>query len=407
MVEAFEEVVGEEPREGLGESGVGDAVDVDVDGFEDGLVESPPGLFVGSGIGGAEVFGEPEGGLEVAFDGFPVDFGGCEGCSGIGDLLGDAGLVLFEEVEIDGTGGVGLEQLAAFGFEVGDALAGCSCSLVCSAGDALHAGDESFVDATDGAVGEFDGAVVSLDGVFDGVDSDAREVAVVAFLMSSEAEEVLVLPTASSGLGVDEAALTSGAVDGAAQVVVVGALLLGALAVRVEHGLDLGEGVDVDERFVSAVVLGTAPGDEPDVERVVQDRVDVPVGERLRRSFQRRAGGEAFGFERLRTKCSYAGPLGSGCTAVASIDIAIVDCSGQGSDHSCIWSVVGVGWEVVTLSFRAPVSLIVDGVELAVMILPGLVTAMDVGPPVEPVRCKPGRVTATWPAEMRGPDCAG
>ena len=55
MVQASEEVVGEEGCEWFSEPGVGDAFDVDVDGFEDGLVEMSLRLVAGSLAGAAEV----------------------------------------------------------------------------------------------------------------------------------------------------------------------------------------------------------------------------------------------------------------------------------------------------------------------------------------------------------------
>ncbi len=49
FVEAIEKIVGEQTVERLSEPGVGDAIDVDVDRFEDRLVQVPSCLLVGSG----------------------------------------------------------------------------------------------------------------------------------------------------------------------------------------------------------------------------------------------------------------------------------------------------------------------------------------------------------------------
>ena len=75
------------------------------------------------------------------------------------------------------------------------------------------------------------------------------------------------------------------------------ALFLGALAVGVEQGLDFRERVNIDEGFVPSGLLDTAPGDESDVERVVEERVDVALVERFGRTLQGRPCRQAFGFE--------------------------------------------------------------------------------------------------------------
>ena len=42
------------------------------------------------------VLGESEGGLQVPFDGLPMDFGRSEGCSGVGDLFRHPRLLFLE-----------------------------------------------------------------------------------------------------------------------------------------------------------------------------------------------------------------------------------------------------------------------------------------------------------------------
>ena len=199
------------------------------------------------------------------------------------EFAGEAGLFGFEQVEGDGVGVVGFEEFGLLSFEracVGGEGAGVSAL---AGVEAVEFGAQVCFDGVSVVGSDADVAVEVGDGVFDVVDEDGFEGALVAVALAIGTDKVWV-DVAVSGFGVvnDGPAAALAAADGGFQVVVVDALAF-AVAVLVEDGLDaLPRGL-VDEGLVRARVVDSLVGDDAAVIGVAQDGEEFVVAERMGR----------------------------------------------------------------------------------------------------------------------------
>jgi hypothetical protein len=108
-----QEVGMEEEAEDAGGLGFGCFVAVDEEALEDGLVDLAAYLVAGVAVGGVAVGEEGQPALERVLDLLEDDAGGGEALFGVGDRLGDAVLLLLEQVKGQRSGVVGFEELAA------------------------------------------------------------------------------------------------------------------------------------------------------------------------------------------------------------------------------------------------------------------------------------------------------
>lgn len=272
-------------------------VDEDV-GEEDGVeefLEAGRGVWVG--VEAVAMFEEGEGFFEAVFDAFAVGGQGGELSAYLIEFAGQAGLLGFEQVEGDGLGVVGFEELGLLGFEragVGGEFLGVS---VLAGVEAVEFAAQACVDGASVFGGDVDVAVEVGDGVVDFVDEDGFEGALLAVALAVGADEVGV-DVAVSGFGVvdDEPAATLAAADGGFEVVVMDALAF-AVAVLVENGLDALPGGVVDEWLVFAGVLDALVGDDAAVVGVAEDGEEFVVAEGMGRSAGCGDSGQAVGGE--------------------------------------------------------------------------------------------------------------
>ena len=282
---------------GRGVWGVVARVDEDF-GKEDGVeefLEAGRGVWVGVEV--VAVFEEGEGFGEVLFDAFAVGGEGGEFAGDVVEFAGEAGLFGFEEVEGDGVGVVGFEELGLLGFEfagLGGELLGVS---VLAGVDVVEFEAEVFLDGAPVFGGDVDVPVEVGNASVDFVDEDGFEGAFGAVALAVGADEVWI-DLAVSGFGVvdDEPATTLAAADGGFEVVVVDALAF-AVAVLVEDGLDALPGGVVDEGLVFAGVLDALVGDDAAVVGVAEDGEEFVVAEGMGRPAGRGDGGQALGGE--------------------------------------------------------------------------------------------------------------
>jgi len=174
------------------------------------------------------VVGEVECPLEVLFDECPLVIACRLLRVELGDPVGDALLFMFEQVKRDGSGVVGLEEFCPFldqasplRLKLGTFPAGFDVVRVecCS---------RATFDLFSMRAGQFDGCVVIFDEFFNSVDENGAHLAVRAFLVSADADEIGVDPrSAGATLGVrdDHAAFAVPAED-SFEVVRVHAFLL-------------------------------------------------------------------------------------------------------------------------------------------------------------------------------------
>lgn len=262
---------------------------VDEDFFEEGLVDELLDVLGRARVGVADVFGEVEGQFQVGFDLVEVRGAGERFAVYGRQELRETLLLTRKEVEGDGSGVVGFEELlllpfefvllqlqrALFGFDVGAGVAEAFADHV------LDAGAEGG--------GEGDALVVLRDAFFDFGDEDGFHLAGGAAGVASGAHEVGVAGTGFGFAHVDDEAFPAGAaVDGGAKVVGVptGAF---TLYVRGEDVLAALPGVGVDEGLVSSGVEGALEFDDAGVVRVGQDPEEVSLGDGF--------GGDPWGFD--------------------------------------------------------------------------------------------------------------
>ena len=316
---------------GRGVWGVVARVDEDF-GKEDGVeefLEAGRGVWVGVEV--VAVFEEGEGFGEVLFDAFAVGGEGGEFAGDVVEFAGEAGLFGFEEVEGDGVGVVGFEELGLLGFEfagLGGELLGVS---VLAGVDVVEFEAEVFLDGAPVFGGDVDVPVEVGNASVDFVDEDGFEGAFGAVALAVGADEVGV-DVAVSGFGVvdDEPAAALAAVDGGFQVVVVDALAF-AVAVLAEDGLDALPGGLVDEGLVRARVVDALVGDDAAVIGVAQDVKEFVVVEGMGRPAGRGGGGQAVGGEMVREgrqRPTVGGVLGESLSDQGAADRVDVDPAG-------------------------------------------------------------------------------
>ena len=157
--------------------------------FEEGLVELSAHP-VRLPVGGVAVADAGECPLEVGLGCLVVGVDRGESALGGGDFGGDPGLLGLQEVEGDGVGVVGVEQLLAFGFELARA-GGLGPSFAfgvgCGASSALRRERRG---AGRARAWELDGGVVGGDGFFDVFDAERALSAAVRVLLAADADEV-------------------------------------------------------------------------------------------------------------------------------------------------------------------------------------------------------------------------
>ena len=316
-----------------GGAGRGVVVWVDEDvGEEDGVEEFlEAGRGVRVGVEAVAVFKEGEGFGEVLFEVFAVGGQGGEFPAYLIEFAGEAGLLGFEQVEGDGLGVVGFEELGLLGFERAR-VGGESAGVGALAGvEAVEFAAQACCDGAPLVGGDVDVAVEVGDGVVDVVDEDGFEGALVAVALAVGADEIGV-DVAVSGFGVvdDEAAAALAAADGGFQVVVVDALAF-AVAVLVEDGLDALPGGLVDEGLVRARVVDALVGDDAAVIGVAQDVEEFVVVEGMGRPAGRGGGGQAVSGEMVREgrqRPTVGGVLGEGLGDEGAADRVDVDPAG-------------------------------------------------------------------------------
>nr|WP_055346718.1 hypothetical protein [Propionibacterium freudenreichii] len=272
---------------------------VEDDLVEEGSVEDAAFSRFASRVDVAEI-GEDVGELVEALTGVLVAggevlqsvFDGVEGGA-------DAVLLGLEEVERDGVGVVGLDELESLGVEF-LLLGGQECTFVVGGGfELIEDGSEDFADTIGLGGGEAVGAVGGVDAVLDAVGEDGGPRAAV-LLAAPGAGEVLVGDAGLAGGAFDHHLRSAGAVERSLEVVVVGAGLLSALVLRRQLRLDSQPGFGVDERVVSAVVGDAAESDAALVVGVREDLVQRFRGHRFRGEGRGGAGGEPTGFQLFR-----------------------------------------------------------------------------------------------------------
>ena len=254
-------------------------VDEDV-GEEDGVEEFlEAGRGVRVGVDAVAVFKEGEGFGEAVLEVFAVGGQSGEFSGDVVEFAGEAGLFGFEEVEGDGLGVVGFEELGLLGFERAG-VGGEFLDVGALAGvEAVEFAAQACCDGAPLVGGDADVAVEVGDGVVDVVDEDGFEGALVPVALAIGTDEVWI-DVAVSGFGVvdDEPAAALAAADGGFQVVVMDALAF-AVAVLAEDGLDALPSGLVDEGLVRARVVDSLVGHDAAVIRVAQDGEEFVVAE--------------------------------------------------------------------------------------------------------------------------------
>ena len=268
-------------------------VDEDV-GEEDGVeefLEAGRGVWVG--VEAVAVFEEGEGFFEAVFEVFAVGGQSGEFSAGVVEFAGQAGLLGFEQVEGDGVGVVGFEELGLLGFErarVGGESAGVG---VLAGVEAVEFAAQACVDGAPLVGGDADVAVEIGNASVDFVNEDSLEGALVPVALAIGTDEIGI-DVAVSGFGVvdDEPAAALAAADGGFQMVVMDALAF-AVAVLAEDGLDALPSGLVDEGLVPARVVDSLVGDDAAVIRVAQDGKESVVAEGMGRPAGRGDSGQA------------------------------------------------------------------------------------------------------------------
>ena len=254
-------------------------VDEDV-GEEDGVEEFlEAGRGVRVGVDAVAVFKEGEGFGEAVLEVFAVGGQSGEFSGDVVEFAGEAGLFGFEEVEGDGLGVVGFEELGLLGFERAG-VGGEFLDVGALAGvEAVEFAAQACCDGAPLVGGDADVVVEVGDGVVDVVDEDGFEGALVPVALAIGTDEVWI-DVAVSGFGVvdDEPAAALAAADGGFQVVVMDALAF-AVAVLAEDGLDALPSGLVDEGLVRARVVDSLVGHDAAVIRVAQDGEEFVVAE--------------------------------------------------------------------------------------------------------------------------------
>nr|WP_263623478.1 hypothetical protein [Rhodococcus ruber] len=207
---------------------------------------------------------------------------------------GDAVLFLFEEVEWDGSGVVGVEQAAAFVAEL-VTLNGEGVSFGFVRGvQVIELAHEHLPQRGDDVLGNLHTPVVVLHLPFDVLDRHRLPRTVRALGVPAGADEVRVDDALAVFRMRDHqtgAAVT--AVHGTFQVVLMGLGLLPGHLVRGEDVLDPVPELSANQRLVESVVAGATEDDIAFVVRVGEHLLDRGQPWCLRGSFRSRHAGEA------------------------------------------------------------------------------------------------------------------
>jgi hypothetical protein len=221
---------------------------------------------------------------------------------GLGEFGLEGALLVGEQVDWQRVGEVGIQQLALVSLDGADAPALASdfvFVVLAHPGDCLIERSPDLIDVGDplllggGAdLLELHVGVLADDLGLGAVGGEVGQAAAVAG-DPPDAGEVGVDP-ASFALGLDEGQprVTELADQAALEEVVVLAVLFPGVVVRLENGLDSGEGVLVDQRFVAAVVLDSAVADGADVVGIGEDASEVRATDRRGGIFAGTAGNE-------------------------------------------------------------------------------------------------------------------
>nr|WP_286720640.1 MULTISPECIES: hypothetical protein [unclassified Microbacterium] len=264
--------MGEDGGCGLGGEERDVLVFVDDDALEEGAVEHPAFSGFASGVEIAKVGEDAEELIEPVVC---VAVGGREAVETVRDRVqagADAVLFGLEQVEGDGVGVVGLDELEAFGVEL-VALGLEELAFVVAGGFELgehmvqHRGDLFGFGG-----GEAVGAVVPVDPVLDSRCEDGGAGA-AGLLPAAGAGEVLVSFAVLVAGAFDHELGAAGAVEVAFEVVVVLLRAFSDGVLRIELGLHAQPGLRIHQWGVGAVVGDAAEGDGALVVGVGQDLV--------------------------------------------------------------------------------------------------------------------------------------
>ncbi|MFT4228625.1 MAG: hypothetical protein QM624_19645 [Micropruina sp.] len=230
------------------------------------------------------VSGEGEAVVQVRLGLVVLDVAGIDLCVEEPDAPGDAVLFGGEQVERDGSGVVGLQELGSFVAER-VAFGGVGVAFLPGGGvEPVELGGDEFPQRGDDVLGYLHVAVVVLDGGFDVGDEHGLAFAGGALGVPARAQEVGVDHSlTAAGVGQDQPGAALAAEDAAFEVVVVGLGLLPGSLVRGEDGLDAVPDFGGDERFVQPVVGGAPEADLSLVVRVGQHLLDRGQRRGLRR----------------------------------------------------------------------------------------------------------------------------
>jgi Putative ATP-dependent Lon protease len=159
----------------LGEGGcefvLGDLFVVDLEVLEERLVEEASFGVVGFEVGGLDVVGECEGVVDGFEDVLVVDLEALEELVGGDAFAADAFLLFGVDVVADAVGVVGGEQFPFFVVEPDDFGASAGGFFVGGGGESVEMGADGGADPCALLVGEVEGYVVALDGLFDRLDA--------------------------------------------------------------------------------------------------------------------------------------------------------------------------------------------------------------------------------------------
>ncbi|HQY96686.1 MAG: hypothetical protein L0H96_00615 [Humibacillus sp.] len=261
---------------------------------EEGLVGDPAERIVDAHVDGVHVPGEGEAVVQVGFGLVVLDVAGVDLRVEEREPPRDAVLLGAEQVEGHGSGVMSLHELGAL---VTERVAFCLVPLGLVLGDLVQSveltGDQ-LAQRGDDVFGYLDVAVVVLDGGFDVGHEHGLAFAVGAAGVPAGAHEVRVDDAAAAlGVGQRQPGPALPAVQAAFQVVVMGLGLLPGGLVRGEHRLDAVPDLGRDQRFVQAVVAGTAEADAALVVGVGEHLVDRGQHRRLGGPLRGRHGGQA------------------------------------------------------------------------------------------------------------------
>jgi hypothetical protein len=169
-----------------------------VDRLEERLVEVAPGAWSASSAGLVAVGGHAEGVGHVSLDVVPADLGGSQLCFGLGQVGAKAFLLFAEDVDRHAAFEVGSDEVAALSLEVSDALPLAVALRLGSDGRGSHLFEQDCADVVCEFRAELDLSVQVGDGFLRVACAEEWHVAAVASV-TAQAEEVLVLATASAG----------------------------------------------------------------------------------------------------------------------------------------------------------------------------------------------------------------